>query len=326
METQQRLRQRLDNLTDLESIVRTMKSLSAANIRQYELSITALSGYVQTIERGLSVALRDIGPLPAQHPFNHPPADSPLGAIVFGSDIGLCGRFNEEIVRFAQDQTHQRLNQTDELATQIPSSQTMRFASFGTHPAKILEHHFTSKSPSSPSTVDQEFSVPGTATQLTATVQSILMLIDRWHLEEGIETIYLYYNRRVGTRNYQPTQMQLLPVDLRHFTQTHQTQWPSRSIPTFTISREILLARLLRQYLFVSVFRACAESQASEHASRLSAMQSAQRNLDESIEEVTTAFRRARQNAITFELLDIITGFEATASQDPHSAQPNEVR
>lgn len=60
-----------------------------------------------------------------------------------------------------------------------------------------------------------------------------------------------------------------------------------------------------------TLFRACAESQASEHASRLAAMQAAQHNLDERLEEVALNFRRARQNVITSELLDVVSGFEA---------------
>ena len=87
--------------------------------------------------------------------------------------------------------------------------------------------------------------------------------------------------------------------------------WPSRSLPTFSMDHDQLFTRLLRQYLFVTLFRACAESQASEHTSRLSAMQSAQRNLDDRLEEVTLAFRRARQGVITAELLDLAAGYEA---------------
>jgi F-type H+-transporting ATPase subunit gamma len=82
-------------------------------------------------------------------------------------------------------------------------------------------------------------------------------------------------------------------------------------LPTFTMAPDTLLERLLNQHLFVTIFRACAESQASEHASRLAAMQAAQRNLDERVSDVTMQFRRARQNVITSELLDVVAGFEA---------------
>lgn len=102
-----------------------------------------------------------------------------------------------------------------------------------------------------------------------------------------------------------------MPVNLRRFQRLQEKRWPSRSLPTFTMEREVLLSRLLHQYLFVSIFRACAESQASEHASRLAAMQSAQRNLDDRLDEVTMTFRRARQSVITSELLDVVAGFEA---------------
>jgi hypothetical protein len=75
-----------------------------------------------------------------------------------------------------------------------------------------------------------------------------------------------------------------------------------------------IAAQELHQYFFVSLFRARAKSQASEHASRLAAMQSAERNLDERLGEVTGAYRRARQDAITAELLDVVAGFEAIAA------------
>jgi F-type H+-transporting ATPase subunit gamma len=73
-----------------------------------------------------------------------------------------------------------------------------------------------------------------------------------------------------------------------------------------------LLASVIRQYLFSSVYRAAAESLASEHASRLLSMQAAERNIEEHLEAQHAEFRRRRQEAITGELLDIVSGFEAS--------------
>jgi F-type H+-transporting ATPase subunit gamma len=67
----------------------------------------------------------------------------------------------------------------------------------------------------------------------------------------------------------------------------------------------------LREYLFVSLFRACAESLASESASRLSAMQSAERKIGDLIDQLQLKFNQARQNSIDEELFDVITGYEA---------------
>jgi F-type H+-transporting ATPase subunit gamma len=73
---------------------------------------------------------------------------------------------------------------------------------------------------------------------------------------------------------------------------------------------QALLSSLVREHLFVSIFRAGAESMASEHATRLAAMQAAERNIGEHLDEMNGVFHRARQQAITEELLDIISGYE----------------
>jgi F-type H+-transporting ATPase subunit gamma len=82
------------------------------------------------------------------------------------------------------------------------------------------------------------------------------------------------------------------------------------------MDRNILLASLLQQYFFITLFRACAESQASEHASRLTSMQSAQKNLDEKRKELSAQFRRVRQEAITTELLDVLSGFDSIVAHN----------
>ena len=71
------------------------------------------------------------------------------------------------------------------------------------------------------------------------------------------------------------------------------------------------LRALIREYLFVSLFRACAESLASENASRLAAMQRADKNIDELLEDLNGTFHRLRQSGIDEELFDVISGFEA---------------
>ena len=119
---------------------------------------------------------------------------------------------------------------------------------------------------------------------------------------------------RIRRGGYEPAGVQLLPMDLTDFQRPQAAPWPSRRLPTFTMDQQQLLSALLRQYFFVSIFRACAESQASEHASRLAAMQSAEKNLAEKHDELTTQFRHLRQEAITTELLDVVSGFEAVTA------------
>ena len=75
------------------------------------------------------------------------------------------------------------------------------------------------------------------------------------------------------------------------------------------------LRALIREYLFVSLFRACAESLASENASRLAAMERADKNIDELLEDLNGTFHRLRQSGIDEELFDVISGFEALSEE-----------
>lgn len=296
MEVLEQVRGQLDSLRELRTIVGTMKALSAASIRQYERAVTSLADYNRTVELGLRAALRGVEDLP--------PSVSPrdprvrLAAIVFGSDHGLCGRFNEEMAMH----TAERLEETE-----IPPRDRL-ILSVGARMTSTLEFRGLD--------VTEVFNLPGSAAGITDTVQRILLCLDRWRANENVQSVYLFYNRHSGQRTYQPTGFRLLPLRVEAFHHIQENAWPSRSLPFYTMERTRLLTLLLRQYFFVTLFRACAESQASEHASRLTAMQSAQRNLDERIEEVMTTFRRARQDAITSELLDVVSGFEAIMGEE----------
>jgi F-type H+-transporting ATPase subunit gamma len=163
--------------------------------------------------------------------------------------------------------------------------------------------------------VEENLSAPGSAEQITAVVQQVLLKVDEWVANESVHYVYLFFNRRSAGGGYYSASVELLPLQLQRFHRLEEERWPSRSLPTFTMDKDALLSRLLHQYLFVMIFRACAESQASEHASRLAAMQSAERNLDNRRDEVTMSFRRARQTAITSELLDVVAGFEAIMAE-----------
>jgi F-type H+-transporting ATPase subunit gamma len=102
------------------------------------------------------------------------------------------------------------------------------------------------------------------------------------------------------------------PLLLRRW---REEPWDSPSLPAFATDRGRLLSRLVRQYLFVSLFRACAESLASENASRIAAMQAAEKNIEERLDDLRGSFNQLRQSAITAELLDVVTGFEALSGR-----------
>jgi F-type H+-transporting ATPase subunit gamma len=130
--------------------------------------------------------------------------------------------------------------------------------------------------------------------------------------EKGkITQVYIFHNRPQSGAIYAPMSQQLLPLDevWRHHLAT--MRWPTQNLPEVINSGKQVLQALIHEYLFVSLFRACAESLASENASRLVAMQRAEKNIDELQEELNRTFHRLRQSNIDEELFDVISGFEA---------------
>lgn len=287
METLQHWQQLLDRLDDLRSIVKTMKALSAASIHPFEEATEALDGYYRTVELAFHALLRQHGVLPAMAPER---PGSAAVAIVFGSDHGLCGRFNEAITARARGWLDQREGSDDFVIA------------VGARVAAGMEAR---RSP------DVELPTAGLASRITGTVEEILLRVDTWRADHPGGPVHLFYNRNGQQGGHETVETRLLPVDLQAFARLRDEPWASRSLPVFRMAAPALARALVRQYLFVSLFRACAESQASEHASRLAAMQAAERNLAERIDEVTMAFRRSRQEVITSELLDVVSGYEA---------------
>jgi hypothetical protein len=91
----------------------------------------------------------------------------------------------------------------------------------------------------------------------------------------------------------------------------NQVPWPTEALARSHGGGIATLRALIREYLFISLFRACAESLASENASRLAAMERADKNIEELLESLTSTFHRLRQSGIDEELFDVISGFEA---------------
>jgi F-type H+-transporting ATPase subunit gamma len=139
----------------------------------------------------------------------------------------------------------------------------------------------------------------------------VLVQIDAWGAGEDLGRVLLIHHRRTGEAVAVPHMRQLLPLSPERWRNLAARPWPSRRRPMFTMAAERLFPAVIRQYLFSSVYRAAAESLASEHASRLASMQAAERSIAEHLEEQQAEFRRRRQETITEELLDLVTGFEA---------------
>jgi F-type H+-transporting ATPase subunit gamma len=149
---------------------------------------------------------------------------------------------------------------------------------------------------------------------LSQLVEAILVAIDDWRARRDVERVVTLFNVEAQRGTVRPVTETILPVDRDELRRIGGRDWPSNQLPSFDGSAEKVFSELIRERLFTALMRAGAESIAAEHAKRLSAMQAAERNISEKIEELQGAFRRQRQDAITAELMDIVAAYESVSS------------
>ena len=283
------LKKRIHTTEDLQSVVKSMRVLAALNLRQYEQTVLSQDLYVHTIERGLQILLK-MKPggdaLATQAPGGRP------GAIVFGSDQGLCGSFNEQIALYALNSMNAFRHQPN------------------THGILAIGHRVARQLEDAGQQIEDCLPTPSSRAGITVMAQDVLVKIETWQREQDFDRIILYYHALLPEKGVTPHIRVLLPIDREWLQRLEETPWPSRNLPIFTMNWDQLFSQLIHQYLFISLSKAFAESLASENASRLLAMQGAERNIAEHREELQGDFQEQRQSSITEELLDIIGGFE----------------
>jgi F-type H+-transporting ATPase subunit gamma len=288
VQTAEALKRKIQSAQDLLGVVKTMKALAAVSIRQYQRAVESLADYNRTVELGLQIVLKESLEATATSRSQ----SMRLGAVVFGTDQGLCGQLNNTIVSHA-------LEEMDK--TGIPKEDRIIIA-VGVRTADILED--------SGQKVFEILTTPGSTAGITSMVQDITLLLENWRFKIAVERMHLYYSEYVSGAIYRPRTLKLIPVDHQWLVDLRREKWASRTLPTFTMDWDRIFRALIREYLFVSIYRAFANSLASENASRLAAMQSAEKNIEERLEELNVHFHRQRQMTITEELLDIVAGFE----------------
>lgn len=284
------LRRKIAMAADLQSVVRTMKAVAASSIGQYESSVRALADYYRTVQLGLSVALRDNGHAP---PTALKKKTRYVGIVVFGSDQGLVGQFNETAVEYARS--------VITAMSEIPHV----WAVGDRLDARLRDAGLA---------IAGRFAVPNSVEAISPLVTQILTSTEAPQGEvDQIAELHLVFNRRAQGSAYAPTRQRLLPLDEDWRSTLSTVRWPTQSLPEVIGSRTTAVRALIREYVFVSLFRACAESLASENASRLAAMERAEKNIDELLENLNGTFHRLRQRNIDEELFDVISGYEALA-------------
>lgn len=285
MKNLQTLKKSLASARNLFTIVNTMKLHATTNINQFQQAADASMQYRQVLNKALSVVMKK-REMPEEVLRRN---DGKTIHVVFTSDHGLCGSFNERIIDYAKERI---MNGSILLVV-------------GEQGLRRLEGY----------KVEGFFSVPQTVDGITASVQNLLSELDELREKEKVKEIYLHYNRSSGKQGFREHSEKLFPLELKKI-RKEDVKWKSGAQPTYYMSGERLLSDLLKQYYFITLFRTFCYSLVTENESRIASMTSAKKNIEERMEELEMKYKRLRQDSITEEIRDITSGFHVLKKKE----------
>jgi F-type H+-transporting ATPase subunit gamma len=291
-ETLQGTGRRIKSAEGLHAVVRTMKALAAVNIRQYEESVRSLRDYSRSVESGIHAAL-----------LNRPLVESASGAreslaIVFGSDQGMVGQFNEAIVDFAGDS----LDKEGAAGGSATALWVVGVRTLGS-----AEERF--------GTIEESFALPSSSRTVTGAVSDIILRFEERRRRRGETRLVVFHNTPRTGASYGQRRLVLYPLDGKWLREKALGKWPRRGLPSYSLAWERLFSSLIGEHIFVSLYQAFSASMAAENAARLASMQRAEKNIEEMLEELVKQYNALRQMLITEELFDVVSGFEALTAK-----------
>ncbi len=285
-EQTQAIKKKIKNGQTLKTITKTLKILSAINRTSYEKIVKSLEEYHQAIELGLIAVMINS---PKSSVQIKKTAVKRIGAVFFGTDLGLVGHFNEALVQFALAQLKE-----------IPGEKVIWPV------GEILYHRLREQQqlqlmPLYHVPVSSDYILP-LLSQLQTSIENEI---------ETLDELYIFYNESPGFVSFKPVVSRLLPIDEKWLNQYASKRWPDNQIPELIDGTEETFFRLIKEYVFIEIYRTCAKSLFSENSARFIYMKVAEKNIEEQLQHLQLDYNRARRDSIDRELSDIISGFEA---------------
>lgn len=285
------IKEKSDSAKDLRSVVSAMKAMASSNIVQYESAVLSLGEYYHTVALGIIAYFKSENIHSIVDKKGIKDANEKVTcAIVFGSDQGLVGQFNDSIADFVSTSLHALPGRKEIWAVGERVQLLLTDMGF---------------------TISHAFPLPESVDTISALVDQLLINSEDRHEQHPAQQFYIFHNQPKPGSGYQQVMHRFLPLDEKWKDAIEETHWPTALLPQIAGGVHATLQALISAYLFVSLFKACAESLASENASRLAAMQRAEKNIGDLLEGLDKEYYRLRQSSIDEELFDVVSGFEA---------------
>jgi F-type H+-transporting ATPase subunit gamma len=282
-DTLENMSRKMTSASKVRSIVHIMKIMAASIIRHCEKASFASDCYLQTVEKALISCFKKIEP----HHTYQEKRERRIGAIILGTDMGLVGPFNEQLAKFAKEYLSQK-------------QETPMVIGIGERMISCLQDIQLSP--------HKKFNCPISIEGISPFIIQVLSEIEELFSENQETELLVFYHRSLSEEGYEPVMREILPIEEEWKERLSLIPWPTQQIPELIENPQGTLLFLLKEYVFISLARACAESITCENSSRFLCMQRAEKNIDEVTATLRQNFHHLRQNTIDSELFDVLAG------------------
>src|SRR5438045_730487 len=288
------IRTRIKSVRNTQKITKALKLVSAAKLRRAQDAVVRTRPYAQLLDELLgSIARARAEAEIAPHPLMEVRDPKRIEIVLLTSDRGLCGGFNANIIRRAQ-----RF-----VVEEGPKYEAIQFSTIGRRGRDFAKKRGIA------SRKDYVGFFGRLRYPMAKEVADDLIA---GYTQHKLDAVYLLYNEFKSAMSQQITLKQLLPIVAPPQAEKSRTAGFITPEHLYEPSRPVLLEQLIPKQLAMQIWRALLESEASEHGARMTAMEAATKNASETIGALSLQYNRARQAAITKELMAIVSGAEAT--------------
>src|SRR3954447_13312032 len=304
MASQKEVKSRIASIKNINKITRAMEMVAAARLRRSEQRIPALRPYSEGMRKLTRIASEHAGGLPRVPVLAERENVQRVGIVLVTPDRGLAGAFNSNIIR---EGMRSAARVRDEGAEPVFSVVGRKGVSAMTFRKQELAGEY----------------VGFTDRPAFADAREIGGALTAQYVDEDVDRVEMIYNRFVSPLTQHVWRQTLLPLQQAEVVgegadaeqesgeETEAERRQSKSEWSYEPDPEELLARLIPEYVTISVYRALLESAASELGARMTAMRNAAENAETIIGDLTLEMNRVRQAEITQEILEVVAGAEA---------------
>lgn len=278
------IKAKIKSLKGTKRITAAMKAVSAAKLRKAQSDLFNIRPYANVMEKIVHQLYLRANPV--IHPLFKDRPVRRIEIVALSSDKGLCGAFNANVIRAVNNFSRKKMEQGIEIS----------LTTIGNRVSQFFSHYSNLKVRKEIRDIFRRIGLP-----LVNEISEDLLL---GYTVGYSDEIYLVYNRFINALTQEVTFERLLPLS---------TEAEERAKYEYAVVSpdESVIENAIRSYISASILRALKESETSEHAARMTAMDNATKNTEDLIKNLTISFNKARQAAITKELIEITTAIEA---------------